>query len=159
MVACVSIHACNTWLTVALCFCLPEHLGDVLPDVLSCCLRVPILICQLQYRSARTRKAAACPHWGSMPAHSVAVCLLTMALLDVQVKKRMTLEEFVRNNRQLVVTIAAVAAGITAAGAILVGLGGAVTMLGFALSGLATAIGAAMGWAGTWSHSNVKPAT
>lgn len=50
--------------------------------------------------------------------------------------------EFVRNNRQMVVTIAAVAAGLTIAGTAIVGLGGAITLLGMALGGIATGIAA-----------------
>jgi hypothetical protein len=48
---------------------------------------------------------------------------------------------WLKNNRQLVVTIASVAAGIAVAGSVLVGLGGAISAVGFALGGLATAIG------------------
>lgn len=48
--------------------------------------------------------------------------------------------QFVRDNRQLVVTVAAVAAAIAGAGAVLVGLGGAIMVAGVALGGIATAI-------------------
>jgi hypothetical protein len=47
---------------------------------------------------------------------------------------------WLKNNRQLVVTIAAVAAGVVTAGAVIVGTGAAVSALGFALSGVATAL-------------------
>jgi hypothetical protein len=49
--------------------------------------------------------------------------------------------EFVRNNREMVVTVAAVAAGVVAVGAVITGLGGAVAAAGFALSGLASIMG------------------
>jgi hypothetical protein len=46
----------------------------------------------------------------------------------------------VKNNRDLVVTVAAVAAGLLAGGAALVGLGFFLTLAGTALTGLATAV-------------------
>lgn len=52
---------------------------------------------------------------------------------------------WVDNNRELVTTIAAVAAGIGAAGAVLLTLGVAITVTAFALSGLAAAFGLVTG--------------
>lgn len=51
--------------------------------------------------------------------------------------------QWVRENRQLVVTVATVAAGVAIAGTALAGLGGAISLAGFALGGLATALTAA----------------
>lgn len=56
---------------------------------------------------------------------------------------------WLKNNRKLVVTIAAIAAGVAVAGAVIVGMGAAVSALGFALSGVATvltAVGSVIGF-------------
>jgi hypothetical protein len=50
--------------------------------------------------------------------------------------------QFVRHNRQIIVTVAAAAAGIAGLGTALVGVGGAVALAGVALSGIATLFGA-----------------
>jgi hypothetical protein len=63
-------------------------------------------------------------------------------LADELAKAISTVIQFVRDNRELVVTVAAVAAGIAGAGVVLVGLGGTITVLGMALSGIATLFGA-----------------
>lgn len=84
--------------------------------------------------------------WGSLKGAALqigaALAPAVTKLANVLTGLISTVVTWVRENRQLVVTVAAVAAGVMAAGAVLVGLGGAITALGFALSGIATAIGA-----------------
>lgn len=60
---------------------------------------------------------------------------------------------FVKENREMAVTVAAVGVGLVAAGGIIVGLGAAIAAAGFALTGLSAAIG----FAGTVLAALVSP--
>jgi hypothetical protein len=58
-------------------------------------------------------------------------------------KGAVTVLNFVKENKQLILTVAGIAAGVTAAGAALAALGGAASAIGAAFAGLSSIVGAA----------------